>query len=194
MKTGDELFLRQQCISARQKTGNFLNTRIQFPKLCQKFPFYMEYVFFRKNAVILHAKIGYDWYYLQLQLLIILGNLSTLIYVYFLRLSKCFIYIGLQIIFLACLSFLFCDSSHEFKTSKLSPATCPHTQLFLHLLLYVKINPSIKHFNCRVSLNNRQKISTEFLKSSFSQFYVRMRAKVPMGFKWVSYCKGLMAV
>jgi len=96
---------------------------------------------------------------------------------------KFFIYICLQIIFLACFSFLFCDSSHEFKTSKLSPATYPHTQLFLRLLLYVKINSSIKHFNCRMSLNNRQKISTEFLKSSFSQFYVRMQEKLSMGFK-----------
>ena len=34
-----------------------------------------------------------------------------------------------------------------------------------------------------MSLNNRQKISTEFLKSSFSQFYVRMQEKLSMGFK-----------
>jgi hypothetical protein len=57
--------------------------------------------------------------------------------------------IGLQIIFIVCLSFLFYDSSHEFKTSKLSPATCSHKQLFLLLLPYVIINTFIKYFNCR---------------------------------------------
>jgi len=31
METGDELLLRQQCNSAQQKTGNFLNFRILFP-------------------------------------------------------------------------------------------------------------------------------------------------------------------
>jgi len=92
METRDDLFLRQQCSSAGQKTGNFLNTRILFPKLSQTFPFYKDNYTSQKNALILHAQVGYERYRIQIQLLIILGVLSTLINVYFHRLSKYFIY------------------------------------------------------------------------------------------------------
>jgi len=90
METCADLFLRQQYNLARQKAGNILITRTLFPKLCQKCQFYKDYLTSQKTAVILHAQIGYDRNHMQLKFLIILGALSTLIYVYFLTLSKYF--------------------------------------------------------------------------------------------------------